>query len=1711
MANRRFIDFPIASSVGDNDIVLIWQDGLNKQTTKGTLIQGAPTSLEGLTDVDIAGLINGQILQYNSVTGKWENVDRTGLNLSELGDVSIVSPSNGQVLVYNSTTSKWENSSAGFVPYVGAVTTVDLGAQGLRAGYVRFNTSVVSVPNEQGLMYWDGDDETIAVILNGYIMKIGEDQFYPVKNQTGSSIAKGTAVRFAGTVGASGRLLIAPFIADGSVPSSFFMGVTAEAIADGADGKVLFFGRIRGINTNAFNEGDVLYASTTVAGGFQTAVPVAPNNIVQVAAVITKSINQGVIFIRPSFGSNINQDEGVKIVSPTTGQLLQLQANGLWENKTKAQVLGGSSSQFVKGDGSLDSTAYVPTSREVIAGAGLTGGGALTGNVTLAHADTSSQASVDNSNGNVIQDVTLDTYGHITALASTNLDNRYYTETEIDSTLTNYQLLSAKGQPNGYAGLDSNGKVPLAQINDALIGNVNFQGLWNAATNTPTLANPPASGTKGHYYIVSTAGTFASISFEVGDWIISDGTAWGKVDNTDAVSSVFGRTGNVTAANGDYTTAQVTESGNLYFTSARVLATALTGYTVGTNTALAATDTILGAFGKVQAQINAKQNALNGTGFVKIAGTTISYDNTNYLPLTGGTLTGTLNGTNAVFSNTVTANKGTFTDGNQGLDINAYTGGNGYGAIYASTLTPNNSNYALIAKSDNTILNAPTGGSVNVSIGNTPRVTIASTGAATFTSSVTITDGGYYIYDTRTNLANRNWVLVSNAQFFGDFAIRQSNAKDGNPFDEGTDRFYIGATGAVTFSSLAGTGTRMVVASSTGVLSTQAITVGTVTSVAALTIGTTGTNITSTVANGTTTPVITLNVPTASATNRGALSAADWTTFNGKQDNIVAGTTAEYYRGDKTFQTLNTAAVTESTNLYFTNARAIASTLTGYTSGAGTISATDSILSAIQKLNGNIGGLTTGVSSVFGRTGAVVAVNGDYYLGTTAIQAASANQGLTGITGITFVAQSTDSASITTTISSTSTFFDFNLSDDNLNDEWRWRFTPSGASVYNAMRLVPTTNTTSDLIVSGAISGSNLSGTNTGNVTLGTANGLSLSTQQLSLGLASAGVTGALSGTDWSTFNSKVSSQWITSGSNIYYNTGSVGIGTASPRSTADVNGILTVGDGNPPTFNLYRNVALGNNSGFGSINFGARYDSTNYGIGASIFTNSVGVWSSTNYGGNLIFATTPQNSTTLTERMRINSAGNVGIGTNSPNTKLQVEDGFVSTYHNINANGAGYGVQFFTNGGGSKNTIAAIEISQLGTARSGDMIFSTSNAGAPTERMRITSAGNVGIGTNSPSFNLDVLTTSINTFRTKNSLSTSANIINIHNNSNLGLNSIVYGSAYAAGSLLSLGANGVALYSNSTSNFGVFTSTNTSLLFGTASTERMRITSTGNVGIGTNIPDTLLHLSSTTDTSILRLERNSVTITSGQSYGQVQWEGQDASTGAAGVRGSIDVISEGNLGETKMVLRTSGANFNANLDRLTINSAGAATFSSSVTSLAAAGATFVSATTTGGSDMRISSGTTTGFVGTTSNHSLSFVTNNNVVATIGTDAAVNFGGSVLAVGITSAASVAFPHTTKSANYTLTASDYTVGFDCASNRTANLPDATTCAGRIYVIYQYNTNIGLRYVTIDGNGSQTINGLTTVNLQYQDDFSSVMIQSNGSNWVVIASALYAAPV
>lgn len=126
---------------------------------------------------------------------------------------------------------------------------------------------------------------------------------------------------------------------------------------------------------------------------------------------------------------------------------------------------------------------------------------------------------------------------------------------------------SEMGAANGVATLGADSKVPTSQLPAAIVGQVIYQGVWDASTNNPTI--PAASSSNnGWYYIVSVAGSTnidGITDWKVGDWIISQGTAWKKVDNTDSVSSVFGRTGDIAATSGDYTADQITETATRVF------------------------------------------------------------------------------------------------------------------------------------------------------------------------------------------------------------------------------------------------------------------------------------------------------------------------------------------------------------------------------------------------------------------------------------------------------------------------------------------------------------------------------------------------------------------------------------------------------------------------------------------------------------------------------------------------------------------------------------------------------------------------------------------------------------------------------------------------------------------------------------------------------------------------------------------------------------------------------------------------------------------------------------------------------------------------------------------------------------------------------------------------------------------------------------------
>ena len=164
-----------------------------------------------------------------------------------------------------------------------------------------------------------------------------------------------------------------------------------------------------------------------VADNIDKIVPIA-NNIPQIVDVANQVV--------PNIAEILLADENATIASTKASEAVDsaLLASKWASNPEDVIVEDGEYSAYHWAQKAMDAAAdwssilnkpdYVVG---VTAGSGITVTG-TTGEgwtATVAHSDTSTQSSVDNSNGYVIQDVTVDTYGHVTAIGSTNLDDRY--------------------------------------------------------------------------------------------------------------------------------------------------------------------------------------------------------------------------------------------------------------------------------------------------------------------------------------------------------------------------------------------------------------------------------------------------------------------------------------------------------------------------------------------------------------------------------------------------------------------------------------------------------------------------------------------------------------------------------------------------------------------------------------------------------------------------------------------------------------------------------------------------------------------------------------------------------------------------------------------------------------------------------------------------------------------------------------------------------------------------------------------------------------------------------------------------------------------------------------------------------------------------------------------------------------------------------------
>lgn len=246
-------------------------------------------------------------------------------------------------MMYRSTDGYWKllsnAGSSDYVPYQGAVGNVFLGSNRIKAD--AFDLGIPSSSTDSiGRMRWNADDLTMNIgLTSSVVLQSGQEMLILVKNQTGVTIPNGTVVRQSGVVGASGRLKVEPFLANGTHNSNQVLGLTTEDIPNGGDGFVSYFGKVRGLNTAAYPDSTILYASPTVAGGLTNVVPEAPNNIVKIGTVVKSASSNGIIFTRVVAGSNINQDEGVQLTNPLNNSLLVYDSlTTLWKDKTLVEI-----------------------------------------------------------------------------------------------------------------------------------------------------------------------------------------------------------------------------------------------------------------------------------------------------------------------------------------------------------------------------------------------------------------------------------------------------------------------------------------------------------------------------------------------------------------------------------------------------------------------------------------------------------------------------------------------------------------------------------------------------------------------------------------------------------------------------------------------------------------------------------------------------------------------------------------------------------------------------------------------------------------------------------------------------------------------------------------------------------------------------------------------------------------------------------------------------------------------------------------------------------------------------------------------------------------------------------------------------------------------------------------------------------------------------
>jgi hypothetical protein len=250
-----------------------------------------------------ASVSAGTGISYNSTTGVITNSSP-----SLGGDVVGPSSATDNALArFDTTTGKLIQNSVVTVSDTGAIagaTTIT------NLNYLDFDTTYATTLGA-GQLGWNGNDTLGLGMIGGNVVQhIGEDVFFYVK--ASATITKGQLCMFTGAVGSSGVLTAAPSTA---IPfAEAIIGVAAENIANNGFGLVQSVGTLRGVDTSAFLDGDILYYNSAVTGGFTKTYPASGPVVICAAVAKSGSGGSGVLTIRISFQTRVTGSTGLSVV-----------------------------------------------------------------------------------------------------------------------------------------------------------------------------------------------------------------------------------------------------------------------------------------------------------------------------------------------------------------------------------------------------------------------------------------------------------------------------------------------------------------------------------------------------------------------------------------------------------------------------------------------------------------------------------------------------------------------------------------------------------------------------------------------------------------------------------------------------------------------------------------------------------------------------------------------------------------------------------------------------------------------------------------------------------------------------------------------------------------------------------------------------------------------------------------------------------------------------------------------------------------------------------------------------------------------------------------------------------------------------------------------------------------------------------------------------